>query len=92
MESQFLDIEAARKFIEQSVKHYEKTAPAWFVQWLDDFYIRLGESPRTIVLDELITVSRLYKEDAWMAETLAVNMAYKLYDRLGRDTTGIIGY
>lgn len=29
MESQFLDIEAAKKFIESSVKHYEKTALAW---------------------------------------------------------------
>lgn len=94
----FLDINAARSFIEQAMSHYqEQKAPGWFTDWLDDLYIRLNEDRGKITLDEMITLRDLggygpeYPE-YWLMQPLAVNMVYKMFDRLGRDTTGIIGY
>lgn len=86
-----LDIKAARTFIEQAIKHYQR-APGWFTDWLDDLYIRLGENYGPITLDELFTLTRLYSDESWMPEQFAVNIVYHLFDRLGRDTSGIIGY
>jgi hypothetical protein len=89
----FLDIEAARAFIAEAIEHYIKTAPAWFIDWLDtDLYVRLGESWATITLDEMMTLQGLYVDGDWKPEPFAVNNVYKLFDRIGRDTSGIIGY
>lgn len=89
----FLDINAARLFIQQAMNHYtERKAPGWFTDWLDDLYIRLGENPHPITLDEIATLQYLQADGCWMVQPLAVNTVYKLFDRLGRDTTGIIGY
>jgi len=89
----FLDIEAARAFIASAIEHYVKTAPAWFIDYLDmDLYVSLGESPATITLDELMTLQGLYCDGDWKPEPFAVNNVYKMFDRLGRDTSGIMGY
>lgn len=88
----FIDLVEAQNFIKQAMSHYAQKAPGWFTDWLDDLYIRLGENWREITLDEVASLSRLYEEGDWMPQTLAVNAIYKLLDRLGRDTTGIIGY
>ena len=87
----FLSITGARTAIEEAMVHYE-SAPAWFLLWLDDLYIRLGEAWRPITLDEVATLAALHGEDGWMPESIAVNTVYKMYDRLGRDTAGILGY
>lgn len=87
----FLSIEKMKLFIEQAIQHYQH-APGWFTSWLDTLYIRLSDDWRTITLDELCELARLHDEDGWKPEPFAVNAVYKLFDRLGRDTTGIIGY
>ena len=93
MPHSFLDINAARTFIEQAMNHYcERKAPGWFTDWLDDLYIRLGENWAPITLDELFTLGTLNEDGYWMAQHYAVNRVYRMFDRLGRDTTGIMGY
>lgn len=87
----FLNIANLKRFIEQAVQHYQH-GPAWFVLWLDTLYIRLSDDWKTITLDELVALARLHDEDGWQPEPFAVNAIYKLFDRLGRNTTGIIGY
>jgi hypothetical protein len=89
----FIDLEIARKFIQKAMSHYEKqSAPGWFTDWLDDLYIRLGENINAVPLEELVLLSRLHEEDGWTPQSLAVNTIYKMFDRLGRDTTGMISY
>jgi hypothetical protein len=89
----FLDIEQARQSIQEAMSHYQtQQAPGWFTDWLDDLYIRLGEDWRTITLDELSTLQELREEGCWLAQAYAMNRAYKMFGRIGRDTTGIIGY
>lgn len=94
MTNTFLDISAAKRFIMVALLHYtERQSPAWFTDWLNDLYIRLREESRAITLDELLTLSSLEETSGQlMPEPLAVNTVYKMLDRLGRDTSGIIGY
>lgn len=87
----FWNWKACRTFIEQAVKHYHG-APEWFTNWLEDLYIQLGEQPGPITLDELLSLQMLQMDGVWEAEMLAVNRIYKLFDRLHRDTSRIIGY
>jgi len=65
--------------------------PGWFVEWLEDLYTRVQDDLKAVSLYELVTLNRLY-DDGWLPESLAVNMVYKMYDALGRDTTGIIDH
>lgn len=89
---QFLDIKSARKFVEQAMKHYlSEKSPGWFTNWLDELYIRLHDDLKGVSLYEMAILDRLY-ENGWMPQQLAVNLVYKMFDHLGRDTTGIIGY
>ena len=89
----FLDISGARSFIEQAMSHYqEQKTPGWFTDWLDDLYIRLGENWGPITLDELHTLASLNIDGCWLTQHYSVNGVYKMFDRLGRDTTGIAGY
>lgn len=89
----FLDIEAARSFIQEAMSHYEEQhASGWFTDWLDDLYIRLGEDWRTVTLDDLTTLQELREDGCWLAQSYAMNRTYKMFQRIGRDTTGIIGY
>ena len=78
-------------FLELAVKHYEK-APAWFVNYLDELYMSMNDGWQKITLDEILTVANLYTDNQWEHEWLACNRLYKLFDRIGRDTSGIIGY
>jgi hypothetical protein len=81
----FLDIEAARNFIKDAMSHYEERhSPTWFIGWLDDLYIRLGEDYRHVTLDEMATLSFLSEEGLWMTLDHAIPTAIKLFDRLGR--------
>lgn len=90
----FLDLAGARKFIETAMNHYQeqKNTPGWFTDWLDDLYIRLSEDWAKITLDEMVSLANLHRDNDWMPQSLAVNQIYKMFDRLGRDTSGIIGY
>lgn len=93
MTTGFLDIPAAQHFIQVAMSHYqERKAPGWFTDWLDDLYIRLAEDWGKVTLDELATLTSLNVDGHWLTPTYAMNTAYKMLDRLGRDTTGIIGY
>lgn len=92
MPEQFFDVKRLKKFLELAVAHYQKHAPAWFINWLDEIYMKLSDGWQTLTLDEITTIANLYRDEQWQAEAFAVNSAYKLFDRLGRDTSGIIGY
>lgn len=88
----FWDWHACRKFIELAIEHY-KGSPGWFTDWLDDLYIRLGErTSGAITLDELATLAALFVDGSWEDEEYAVNRIYRMFDRLGRDTTGVTSY
>jgi hypothetical protein len=88
----FWNWQACRKFIQQAIEHY-KYAPGWFTDWLDDLYIRLDEQCNSITLDEIQTLGMLSPDgNSWEPENYAVNRIYKMFDRLGRNTTGIAGY
>ncbi len=86
----FWDLDKIQRFLVAAIKQYEH-APGWFTDWLDDLYRRLNEDWGPITLDEVGTLAFLY-ENGWIPESLAVNKVYKLFDRLGRDTSGIAGY
>ncbi len=90
----FLDLLKACEFITLAIEEYvAKKAPGWFINWLDDLYGRVREDGGMgMTLDELLTLQKLWTDEGWMAPPLAVNMVFKLFDRLGRDTSGIIGY
>lgn len=92
MPETFFDGKKMGKFIEQAVAHYQKHAPAWFVNYLDEVYAKLSEGWQSITLDEVVTIANLYRDGQWQSELFAVNNTYKLFDRLKRDTSGIIGY
>ena len=92
MPEQFIDVKKMAKFIEQAVAHYQKTAPAWFIDWLDEVYRKLSDGWQSITLDEVITIANLFVDGGWKPEPFAVNNVYKLFDRMKRDTGGIIGY
>lgn len=93
MTTGFLDITAAQCFIQEAMSHYqERKAPAWFTDWLDDLYMRLADNWAKVTLDELATLASLNVDGHWLTQHYAMNTAYKMLDRLGRDTTGIIGY
>lgn len=64
----------------------------WFIEWLDDLYIRLGEDWRAITLDELSMLQELREDSCWLSQAYAMNRTYKMFQRIGRPTTGIIGY
>jgi hypothetical protein len=87
----FWDWHRCRLFIEQAIEHY-KAAPGWFTGYLGDLYIRIAEDMGAIRLVEISTLSMLCENGVWEQENMAVNRIYKLFDRLGIDTTGIAGY
>ena len=88
----FWNWQACREFIQQAILHY-RTAPGWFTDWLDDLYVRLDENCNTITLDEIQTLGMLCPTgEEWEPESYAVNRIYKMFGRIGRDTTGILGY
>lgn len=87
----FIDLANARKFLAQAVEHYdEQNAPSWLVRWLNDLYVRLGESWQSITLDELITAQIFFDGGSFVPVNYACNLAYKMFRRISRDTTGII--
>jgi hypothetical protein len=90
----FFDLEGARQFIVSAIEHYASlNVPPWFIDYLDlDLYVRLGERWATITLDELSVLYRLSDENGWKEVRYAVNDVYKLYDRLGRSTDGLVSY
>lgn len=92
--AKFFDLNGARQFIVDVIEHYTPlNAPPWFINYLDtDLYVRLGESWSTITLDEIAVLYRLSDDDGWKEVEYAVNDVYKLYDRLGRSTDGMVSY
>lgn len=84
------DYEATRTHLEQAVAHYKKTAPAYFIQYLDGLYVRLYEKPESVSVLEVVTVGRLLEEGEWEHPNYAVNRLYHMMDRLGMDTTGCL--
>ncbi len=93
MEDQFISVSSVRTFVAEAMNHYLKIkAPGWFTDWLDELYVRLWDEPKNVTLYELLTLQRLREDGCWMAQPLAVNMVYKMYDALGRSTAGMLGY
>jgi hypothetical protein len=86
----FLDHAKLMKYLEEAVEHYAITAPT-VSRYCDDLYIRIEESPSSVSLSELKTVSRLLEGD-WMHPNYAANLIYHLMDRQGMDTTGHAGF
>lgn len=71
---------------------YEKTAPVVWA-WADDLYRRLREQPTTVALVEITFLEGLRSADGtWAHPNAAANQVYKLLHRLGRDTTGMLGF
>jgi hypothetical protein len=68
---------------------YKDTAPT-VSRWADDLYMRIRDNTRIILLDEIIVLS--YIIDNHCDGNTAANVVYKLYDRLGWDTTGMAGF
>jgi hypothetical protein len=88
---QFIDFDALEDHLTRTCEEYEKTAPA-VSRYADDLYIRLKESPETVVLPEILFVSRLAGEGTWMQPNYAANQLLHLLHRLKRDTTGLAGF
>ena len=89
----FIDITAMQAFIQQAMEHYQKqNAPGWLTDWLDDLYIRLADNWMAVTLDEMMILSSLNTDGLWLQQNYAANTIYKMFRRLKRDTTGILGY
>src|SRR3989442_10095268 len=86
-----VNMEAIPRFVEEACKHYEG-GPGWFTNWLEEMYMNFNQNWSTLTLDEVATLQRLYQDGQWMSQMFAVNMVYKMFDRMGRDTTGIFGF
>lgn len=92
MPKQFLDTEAFKRFLAEAVKHYEKSAPR-LSEWLDGMYIRLGEPEwKTITLEEIQQIQYLYADNCWLNAENAENNIYRMFNRMGKDTTKIVGF
>ena len=79
-------------YMERAFRHYEKSAPP-VSDYLNDLYIRIGESPETVTLVELTAVSALVGDDGlWEHPNYAANRFYKLAAATGKDTTGLAGF
>lgn len=92
MPEQFLSVEKFKRFLEEAVKHYEKSAPR-LSTWLDEMYIRLGEDDwKTITLEEIQQIQYLYADEQWLAAEWAQNNIYRMLNRMGKDTTKIAGF
>jgi hypothetical protein len=89
---QLFDIEAFERLMTEAVEHYQTSAPT-VSRYLDDLYIRVttGEG-EPVLLQEIIACQRIREEGQFMQANYAANFFYKLLDRLGRDTTGLIGF
>jgi hypothetical protein len=87
----FVDHHGLLEHLTRAGQVYEKTAPT-VNDYLDDLYIRLNESPDTVVMSELTFVASLLEEGQWMQPNYAANRHYHLMNRLGRDTTGLAGF
>jgi hypothetical protein len=92
--AKFFDIDGAREFIVDAIEHYASlNTPPWLIDYLDiDLYVRLAENWTTITLDEISVLYRLSDGDGWKPVEYAVNDVYKLFDRLGRSTDGMVSY
>lgn len=84
-----------RKAVDQRLTdicdRYEKTAPTVHA-WADELYIRLSQSPDSVLLVEIYMLDHLYNGGNWLQHNAAANMLYHLLHRLGRDTTGMAGF
>ncbi len=89
---QLFDWDAFEEFAEPAVVHYRESAPT-VSRYLDDLYIRVrtGEGA-PVLLDEILTVQRLYESEQYLEPNHAANLIYKLMSRLGMDTTGHAGF
>jgi hypothetical protein len=89
----FWNWQACREYIQATISHYNY-APKWFIDWLEDLYLRLDEKIETVTINELEILARFHAEDddSWEPESYAVNRVYKFFKDTGRDTTGIVGY
>lgn len=86
-----IDWQAIDRLIEAATVHYERSAPT-VADYLNHLYVRLDETPETVVVPELLFVLSLSEADEWMHPNQAANRLYKLMHRLGRDTVGMAGY
>lgn len=88
----FFDFHAAQKFIEDASLHYVKSAPA-LVDWLEDTYIALSESPASVSVYELLQLQQLrdVTSGEWEHPNYAQNRWYKLRVSQGKDA-GVISY
>lgn len=77
--------------LEAVAGHYDKSAPT-VCDWANDLYARMGDSPDSVRLSELLAVSGFREGSVWEQANIAANRIYKLMTRLGQDTTGHAGY
>ena len=86
-----LDYDALCAFVAEVVVHYQKIAPTvtTYADWL---YVALEEERAKVTLLELLWVMRLREDGIWLDANSAANLIFKLLDRLGRDTSGQLGF
>lgn len=89
-----LSMKTIQAALQTTARHYAaNNAPAWFMDWLDDLSVRTYDAWEDVKLGEIATLFSLRVSlDEWKPTPVAVNLVYKFFDRVGRDTSGILGY
>lgn len=79
------------RFLELACGHYEKSAPT-VADWIDCLYRRIGSDPSQVCLSEILFAQRLQENGEWMLPNYAANGLIHLFQRIGRETTGMIDH
>jgi len=83
--------DALRTLLGDASTQYQQSAPT-VSRWADDLYIRLDTNGDLITLSEVAFAVHLHEDGYWLDPNLAANLHYKLLNRLGRSTTGLLGF
>ena len=86
-----IDINAIANMLTEICDHYEFTAPT-VRDWADGLYRRIDSNPETVLLPELLAVTRFKECGEWEQPNYAANRIYKMCERIGREVSYQIGF